>query len=446
MAVFIGIFVVFVVVFYFWIKDIYIEHTKIDLLHNIDIISLQIKDLKKIDGKIKDIKKLTNLRVTIIDKDGIVVGESDKDKSLMDNHKTRKEIIESKYQKYGSTIRYSKTLKKELLYVSKKFILNDNEYYIRMARNIEQISQEFLFLSFKVAFLFMLFIAFIFLVTSNISKKVQNETNAVLKFLDDLTKQNKALQINSTYSLEFNKITKLLTQTSNSLAKKDKQKSKYTAKLKLANRQKDDIISAISHEFKNPIAVISGYAQALVEDKDININIKNKFLDKISSNSIKLTKMIDRLRMSIRLEDGKQQYNLTNCNITNLTKIIIEDLKLSYPSREILLEAKDIVIKADETMISIAITNLIENALKYSQDLVTVNISNKYLSIVDTGVGLKAKDIPKITDKFYRVSSNGWNNSLGVGLSLVANILKVHNFKLDIKSAENKGSTFNIFF
>lgn len=431
---------------YFWIKSIFIEQTKIDLLHNIDIFALQIKDFKGIDVKVKEIKEVVGLRVTIIDHSGLVIAESDKDKDLMDNHLNRTEVLESKYNKFGSIVRYSDTLKKDLVYVSKKQVLGDVDYFIRMARDLEKIDEEYLSLTVKVAILFIIFIAIFFVVALKISKKVEYETNSILQFLNDLIKQNKSLKIESNYSLEFQNITKLLTKVSDSLSKKDKQKSKYTAKLKLSNRQKDDIISAISHEFKNPIAVISGYSQTLLDDKDLNANIRDKFLEKIFSNSEKLTNMIDRLRLSIKLEEGKQPHSFTKTNITNVTKQIIDDLKVTYPSRDINLEATDIIMEVDETMISIAITNLIENALKYSQDTVNITITQKKLSVSDFGIGVNSKDISKLTEKFYRVSNNGWNNSMGVGLSLVSNILNIHKFSLDIKSIENEGSTFSIVF
>ena len=446
LLLFTAIFISLGIVFYFWIKDIYVHQTKIDLLHNIDIVSLQISNLKDVDIQAKSIKKMIGLRVTIINKDGIVIGESDQEKSLMDNHKNRSEIIESKYQKYGSIIRYSDTIKKELLYVSKKFVKNNEEYYIRMARDIELINQDFLYLSLKIALLFLASSAIAFLIALQISREVELETNEILIFLDKLSSQTKALKITSSYSLEFEKITELLTKFSFSLSKKDKQKSKYTAKLKLSNRQKDDIISAISHEFKNPIAVISGYSQTLLEDKDINPKIRDKFLDKIGSSSNKLTNMIDRLRLTIKLDEGKQPYNFSKCNLKEITSTIIDELKQSYPNREIFLESENIIVKVDETMFGIAVTNLIENALKYSLDDVIVKISNKQLSVADHGIGIKQKDISKITDKFYRVSSNGWNNSLGVGLSLVSNILDIHKFKLDIQSVEDEGSTFSIVY
>jgi len=364
----------------------------------------------------------------------------------MDNHLNRTEVLESKYNKFGSIVRYSDTLEKDLVYVSKKQVLGEVDYFIRMARDLEKIDEEYLSLTIKVAILFIIFIGIFFVVALKISKKVEYETNSILKFLNDLIKQNKSLKIESNYSLEFQNITTLLTKVSDSLSKKDKQKSKYTAKLKLSNRQKDDIISAISHEFKNPIAVISGYSQTLLDDKDLNANIRDKFLEKIFSNSEKLTNMIDRLRLSIKLDEGKQPHSFTKTNITNVTKHIIDDLKVTYPSRDINIEANDIVMEVDETMISIAITNLVENALKYSQDTVNITITKKKLSVSDVGIGINSKDISKLTEKFYRVSNNGWNNSMGVGLSLVSNILNIHNFSLDIKSIENEGSTFSIVF
>ena len=109
------------IILYFWIKDIYIEQTKSDLLHNIDIISLQVKDLDNTQEQVKQIKKILNLRITIIDSQGNVIAESDKDFRNMDNHKNRAEIIQAKFNKFGYIIRYSHTLKKELLYVAKKY-------------------------------------------------------------------------------------------------------------------------------------------------------------------------------------------------------------------------------------------------------------------------------------------------------------------------------------
>jgi signal transduction histidine kinase len=409
-------------------------------------VSLQIQTFENLDKKVAKIKELIGLRVTIIDKSGVVIAESDKDKTTMDNHANRNEVILSKYQEYGDTIRYSNTLKKELLYVSKKYTLNNDTYYIRMARDLEAINDGFYDMSLKVVLLFFFLLLLSFWIALRSSYQIEAETREILEFLKTLTKQKKGNKIESNYSLEFNKITKLLTQVSETLAKRDKQKAKYTAKLKLSNRQKDDIISAISHEFKNPIAVINGYTQTLLDDKNINENIRNKFLQKIASNSDKLTFMIDRLRLSIKLDEGKQQNTFIKTDLKKLIQNQIDDVQSAYPKREIIFEGESISKEIDETLLGVAIINLIENALKYSQDKVEITLSEKKISIKDYGIGINEKDIDNITKKFYRVSSNGWNNSLGVGLSLVANIVKLHKFNLDIESVEHEGSVFSIEF
>ena len=110
------------------------------------------------------------------------------------------------------------------------------------------------------------------------------------------------------------------------------------------------------------------------------------------------------------------------------------------------LNATKPIINADRVHITNILFNLIDNALKYSKDNIKVILNNEKISVIDHGIGINPNEIENITKKFYRVSSNGWNNSLGVGLSLVVNILSAHNFKLEIESIENEGSTFNIIF
>ncbi len=432
---------------YFWLKNEYIEQTKEHLLDNIKVMALHLKSAQSLENLVQNIKEVNHIRTTLINDLGVVIAESHKDKENMDNHAHREEIIQSKYQDYGWSIRYSNTLKKELLYVVKMYRLNGKPLYIRMAKDIQQINDGFLALSIKVGFIYLLFVLLSLIVTYNISQSLQDQTNQILKFLSKLTKQKKELKISSDFSLEFHEMTKLLTKASKILAKKEKNKAKYTEKLRQSNRQKDDIISAISHEFKNPISIIQGYSQTILEDKDMTQNIQENFLKKISSNATRLTQMIDRLRLTIKLDEGKQPHNFTHISLKDICEDAIENLHAKYSNRTIeFANAENIKVTGDETLLNIAISNLIENALKYSEDDVMVQLHQNRLDISDHGIGLNESEIEKVTQKFYRVSQNGWNNSLGIGLSIVSNILKIHNFKLEIKSIEGEGSTFSILF
>ena len=320
---------------------------------------------------------------------------------------------------------------------------------LELAHNLtyEKLQDIIMMLSIGVFVVLMLFFVVLLYLTYKISNQLQNETAKILSFLKDLTKKRKNLYISSEYSYEFVKITKLLTKVANILSKKDKQKAKYTAKLQAVNIQKDDIISAISHEFKNPVAIINGYVQTLLEDENINKAIQQKFLLKIYNNGKRLNTLIDTLRLSIKLDQNEQQLNLQECHLATMIYDIVDNLKINYKNKDIKIDIQDdITIKADEMLLSIAISNLVENALKYSEDIVIITINKDFISVTDKGIGIDKLDIDKITQKFYRVSSNSWDNSLGLGLSIVSNIIKIHNFDLQISSIKNQGSTFAINF
>lgn len=446
--IFLILFVVLGASLYFWIKDIYIEEAKKDLLHSIDILILSKRDLKELDAYAHAIRAKSGIRVTLIDAAGKVIAESNKDKSTMDNHQFRDEIIAARHHPYGYAIRHSKTLDKALLYVARQTVISGKPLFVRMARGMDEIIASFVAVSLKTALLFGLFALFAYRMILSIGSGIQRETEKILAFLDDMGSKEKNRSISSEYSIEFKRITELLTETSKKLAKRSKQKRKYTARLKLANRQKDDIISAISHEFKNPIAVISGYTQTLVEDKEINPKIAEKFLTKIHHNAHKLSHMIDRLRLFIRLDEKRQKITHSEVDMVSIATHAIETMQATYPQREILLRApRHLTLRGDATLLEIAVANLIENALKYSEeDPVTVEIDTEALRVTDHGIGIPKNEILKITQKFYRISENGWDNSMGIGLSLVANIVQLHEMALHVQSQEGVGSTFEIRF
>lgn len=443
------LFVIVGSIVYYWLKEFYVEQTKISLLHNIELVSHHLEHKNTLDTLAQNIKEKLNLRLTIINSNGDVLAESHKDKTTMQNHKYRDEILQAKKNDYGFIIRYSDTLHTNQLYVAKKYISMQNNmlYYIRMARPLETISQNIIQLGIKVGIIVLLFFLFTFYITYKTSNAIQSETNKIMRFLYDLTKEKRSSYIKSEFSQEFFTITKYLTKVAKILTKQDKQKAKYTAKLKNSNEQKDNIISAISHEFKNPIAVINGYSQTLLEDSAINEEIQKKFLSKIYKNGHRLSGLIDTLRLSIKLDEKQRPLAAKQVNLYELSADVIETLLANYKNREIhLLTDEHITIQADEVLLTIALSNLIENGLKYSSDAIEVFYTQNFISIKDAGIGIAQEEISKVTDKFYRVSSNGWNNSLGLGLSIVSNIVAIHGFHLEIKSTVNEGSEFIIHF
>lgn len=446
-SIFFAILLSLSIVTYFWSKDIYIDQIEKTLLQNIDTLSIVFKNknsMENISDIVKDLHEKLNLRITIIDELGVVIADSDKELSKIKNHLNRKEIVEARIKNIGKDTRESETVEKELLYIAKKIIISDKTYYIRMADYISNITDNFMKLTFKI-FLFMTFFLILaFLATYFISIKIKKETENILLFLTQLSDKKSSFLLNSNYTYEFHKITKLLNKVALKLYKREKQKAKQNVKLKIANKQKDEIISAISHEFKNPIAIISGYSETILNDEQMPQAMKTKFLRKIYSNSNKMSHIIDKLRLTLKLEEGKQELILVSCSMKKIIESCVSDLKDKYKNREILIQGDDVTLKVDETLISMAISNLIENALKYSDDEIIVNISDNSITVIDKGIGIEEKELEKINKKFYRVSDNGWNNSLGLGLFIVQSVLSLHNFSLKIHSEFKKGSQFSI--
>ncbi len=442
--IFLSILILISIVIYFWSKTIYLEQIEKNILANINTLSIVLPNLDNIDKKVQEIKEATNLRVTIINSKGKVVAETDKDKTLMGNHLNREEIIDAKISDYGEISRYSNTLNKDLLYIAKEVEIDGKNYYIRMSSDISTIKEYFIKLSLQLIAIFSIFLLLAFVVSYYISNEIKKETDNILHFLISLTKKRESISLSVFHTKEFFTINRLLNKVALRLQKKEKTKAKHTAKLRLANKQKDEIISAISHEFKNPIAIITGYVQTLQNDKDLPEQMRDKFLSKIDSNATKMTKIIDKLRLALKLEEGKEHIEKRKIHLKDVCNTLCIDLKDKYPNRVIEIKGDNYLLEADETLLSMAISNLVENALKYSEDTVTIEITDKYLKVTDLGIGISEMELLKITDKFYRVSQNGWNNSLGLGLFIVNSILVLHDFKLEINSVYNQGSEFTI--
>jgi len=447
LALFLALFLIVGAIVYYWVYEFYLNASKEALIQNTELVSFTINQNTDLDALAQKVKKQLHLRLTIIDEEGEILAESDKDKHTIDNHKYRTEIIQAAKENYGYTVRHSHTLNKDMQYIAKKYTLNGKTIYIRLAREVKGIRAEIINLGIKIVGVLLLFFLTILYMSYKINIQIQHETNRIVDFLKSLTKKQKNTYIQSNFSQEFFQITNLLTKVSQILVKKEKQKNKYTQKLQKLNEQKDDIISAISHEFKNPIAVVNGYSQTLLDDESINTSIRKKFLTKIYTNGKKLSELIDRLRLSMKLDGGHQAINIKNIILYNLIEESVQYLEPNYKNRKVIITGdKNLQIEADSTLFSIVITNLIENAFKYSEDEVHVNIHENSIEIIDTGIGISEKDLQNITNKFFRVQSNRWNNSLGLGLFLVNNIINLHNFKLSIQSKLNKGSNFTIKF
>ncbi len=437
-AIFLTTFILIGALAYVVLEKMEIGNHRVMLLHLIDAVELSEKKGEALEKMVHRLHQDTGVRITMVDPNGRVYIESNRDPKGMQNHLMRPEIQSALKEGIGSAVRHSATLGKDFLYVAKHI----GDHFVRMAYPLEGIKEKFMTFWLKSIGLFGVASALLLWLAMRTNKKVTNDLRHIESTISKLLDKEYEVSFYQSSSKEFQAISNQIEKVAKKLQKREKQKRKYTKKLKLLNQKQSDIISAISHEFKNPIAAITGYAQTIREDRDLNPQIREKFLDKILSNAHKISDMIDRLSMAIKLENDTSIPQMKNFGLDKLIVEVVENLQQKYPEREIVTKLEAVQVRADRTMFDNLLTNLIENALKYSEDEVEITLDQERLSVKDHGVGIPKEQIDHITQKFFRVDNLSWDNSIGVGLYISKYVLKLHNIDLKIESEVGKGSRF----
>lgn len=275
-------------------------------------------------------------------------------------------------------------------------------------------------------------------------KKIKTECQKINNYLHRLMYKDFDFKMDEDFFIsEFDSISKTITKLS-AILEKEKNAQKDSKKLRLKYLQSSSIISALSHEFKNPLAVISGYCNTIIEAKDsLSEEQKNRFLGKIYTQSHRLNDLLNRINLAVRLENELIKVQLSSFDMKPLIEEIISHLAPYYCDKEVVVDLKETVFFADKVLIERAVSNLIENALKYSQNKIKVVLKKNKFKVIDDGEGIEEKQIALITKKFYRIEKKHQENSLGIGLFIVKYILKLHHSELKIKSRKTKGSTFS---
>ena len=273
-------------------------------------------------------------------------------------------------------------------------------------------------------------------VSKNISKKRFEEIEDLRTFYDD----------------ELDYIIKHLIKSSRTV------ESEIQRLNKIENYRKE-FIGDISHELKTPIFAIQGFIETLLngalEDEEVN----RDFLQKAMRNVNRLIYLTKDLMEISKLETGELKSDIEAIYLYEIIHEVVESLTYKAQKENISLNIRDfdknIQVKADKNQIKQVFINIIENGIKYNVPGGKVDITmvqpaktpNKVLlSIADSGIGIDESDIPRVTERFFRVdkSRSREKGGTGLGLAIVKHIIEAHGETLKIKSEPNKGTTFNI--
>jgi PAS domain S-box-containing protein len=221
---------------------------------------------------------------------------------------------------------------------------------------------------------------------------------------------------------------------------------------KLDEIRKNDFIGMVSHELKTPLTSIKAYIQ-LMQRKlaDTEDEAVSKMLDKADVQIRKMTAMINGFLDISRLESGKIQINKERFDLASLLKEAEEESIATINSHILIFSpVTSVMINADRNKIGQVIYNLISNAVKYSPNGSTIQVSCSFddkfahVSVKDQGRGIEPEDSVHIFDRYYRVESDNMHliSGFGLGLYLCSEIITHHNGTISVKSEVGKGSEF----
>ncbi len=225
--------------------------------------------------------------------------------------------------------------------------------------------------------------------------------------------------------------------------------------LQQQDEAKQSFASNVSHELKTPLASMKVLSDSLLAQEGMPEELYREFLVDISDEIQRMTNIINDLLSMVKLEKNTAEMNITNISINALIEQLLKRLRPIAAERNIELvyeSFRPIMADVDEVKLSIALNNLIENAIKYNYDngwvRVTLNADHKffYVKIEDSGVGIPEDLHDKIFDRFYRVDKarSRETGGTGLGLSLTRNIVLLHRGSIKLHSKEKEGSTFTV--
>lgn len=225
--------------------------------------------------------------------------------------------------------------------------------------------------------------------------------------------------------------------------------------LKTLEEYRKRYLGNISHELKTPIFSIQGFIHTLLDGAIHDERVNVRYLERAADNVDRLLNIVHDLETITKMESGELILEIEKFDLKELVREVFEDLHMKAAERGVTLKFKEgadraFTVKGDPEYIRQVLTNLIMNSIKYGNEggLTKVSFYDMHpqvlVEVSDNGIGIEAKHLKHVFDRFYRVdkSRSREHGGSGLGLSIVKHILEMHNQTINVRSTPGAGSTF----
>ena len=378
-------------------------------------------------------------RVTLVDKNGVVLFDNQADINDMENHNGRKEIIEARRSGTGYSERYSDTISKKTIYAAQ---LLDSGNVLRMSENTATIWNTLFNTILPMIFVMCIAIIIAAYMSHKVAKTVTGPINRI-----DLNAPEKGKV--------YEELEPLIDKIINQNEQIDKQIEQLNSQHEKQDNLRRDFTANVSHELKTPLTSISGFAEiiqnGMVREEDIT-----RFAGKIHDEAQRLIILVGDIIKLSQLDGNDIAVKMEPIDLYETSQAVMGHLEAAAERKgvKMSLSGSHLVITGAEQIIEEMIFNIIDNAIKYNKDggKIDVNIYRNengiHLAVKDTGIGIPEEEIGRIFERFYRVDKSHSKEigGTGLGLSIVKHGANFHNAKVFVKSKYNTGTTITLLF
>ena len=231
--------------------------------------------------------------------------------------------------------------------------------------------------------------------------------------------------------------------------------NKMLARVRILDESRQEFVSNVSHELKTPLASMKVLADSLNAQEDVPVELYKEFMQDITEEIDRENQIITDLLSLVKMDKKAADLNITTMNINDLLELILKRLRPIAAAKkvELILDSfRPVNAEVDETKLTLAISNLVENGIKYNGEggwvKVSLNADHKYfyVTVADSGIGIPKESLDHIFERFYRVDKSHSREigGTGLGLAIARSAIVMHRGAIKVYSKENEGTTFSV--
>ena len=371
-----------------------------------------------------------DLRLTLVAPDGSVIYDNQADETSMQNHFDRPEIAEAFEKGDGQVIRKSATLNKSTYYYA---ILLKSGRVLRIARESNNVISMFLAAMPVMLLVMALLVVVTIIVTHYLTRNILKPIEQMANRLDD-----------DTHIVAYREMRPFIDMI-----------QKQHADIVKSSQMRQEFTANVSHELKTPITSMKVLSESLLTQSDVPAEMYREFMEDIVQEIDREAEIISDLLTLVKTDKGPDSLNKESVDMDEFMDLILKRLRPLADKRSIQLSYEsfgEIHASIDKVKFTLAISNLIENGIKYNVDGGWIKVSlnsdhkNFYIKVADSGVGIPEDCINHIFERFYRVDKARSRDTggTGLGLAITKNIIILHKGTINVYSEPGKGTTFTV--